>query len=95
MTPDKKERHDTLLNMEKQLSNGKRGDPVLMCEHQVEMSKSMRVMLSTDMVTPADLATHCAAQHTVVAKPHPINWPTASIIMGIGTAIYKIIEGAH
>jgi len=91
MGPDRQDRYNSLENFEQKLTNGGRGDIGTMCDHQVEMSKALRVMLKTDFVTPEELGTFCAARH-LNFKPHPINWPTAGIIVGIVTPVlWKVL----
>jgi hypothetical protein len=87
MDPDTQERHDTLLHIEKQLENGHANDlPTLNRGHLV-VSKCVRVIQGKQAL----LEEQCAECKSQKQKVHPLNWPTASVIVGILFVLLKIL----
>jgi hypothetical protein len=84
--PDTQERHETLLHIEKQLENGRRGDTETLSTGQVILSKCVRVL----QAKVYDLEK--TIRELKKQKQHLINWPTAGIICSIIFGIVQIIN---
>lgn len=78
MSPDRQEKHDTLLGFEEKLTNGHRGDLNTMSDHLVALSRAFRVVLSTDFVKPSELKSK-------------FGWPAASSVGFITCAVVGLI----
>jgi hypothetical protein len=93
ITPDRQERHDALVNFEDKLTNGKRGDIATMCDHLVEMSKAMRVVLMTEFVTISTLDAYCNERHSATHNERRITWPLAAVIVGLAVPVVTKLLG--
>lgn len=89
MDADRKDKHDTLHRHELSLQNGKRDDHEYRTSVLVDICRALKTLIATDFVKPGDLEHYCKAQHS---KSHIINWPTASIILGVIFILYQIAE---
>lgn len=106
MGPDRQERHDALLSHEQQLTNGKRGDLNAMCDHQVDMSRALRVVLATDFVKPNELEEVLSRYHSTCIKHGELDdyckrkhkarfgWPAAVTVITIACLIIGTVVAA-
>lgn len=59
MTPEIEQIYNDLENTNKKLSNGHRGDPIVMSEGIVNIGKTLQVILKKNFITPEE----CEASH--------------------------------
>jgi len=64
MTPEAQQRYNDLDDTVKKLSNGHRGDPLIMSDGIVNISKTLQVMLSSDYITEVK----CIASHDKIIE---------------------------
>jgi len=84
MDPDRQERHDALAHNEDRLTNGGRGDVTAMSDALVEMSRSLRVLIATDFVTPET----CERNHA--SMPPRFGWPACFAVVTVAVAVCAI-----
>ena len=87
MSPERQIHHDTLEAFEDKLTNGHRGEIKDMSDHLVALSRSQRVILRTDFVTPTELSRFCYAQH----KKLRFGWPGFASVVFVTVAVVGLI----
>jgi len=90
---DKKERSERLHEFEDKLQGEKRGNLETISDHVVEMSRAIRLMLTTEIVTTSKLEFWCNSRH----NKNAFGWPKAvayvmSIVVACGTVAGLIVR---
>lgn len=95
MTPEAKQRHDDLGETVSKLSNGGRGDPLVMSDGIVNISKTLQVILASNYVTYDT----CKRSHDKIMEDisgQKFGWKAlAAVFAGCSTLFglgYKLID---